>query len=547
MNRCVSFLVCALLLTVSSALADHQHAPAPAATAPPPLFDDVGTLQHPITTANPQAQRYFDQGLRFIYAFNHDEATRAFKEAARLDPNCAMAYWGIALTLGPNYNLPVDAERDRAAYEALQKALSLAPQASEAERAYIEAVAKRHSSDPKADRKALDQTYADAMREVAKRYPDDLDAATLFAEALMNVRPWDLWTHEGQPQPGTDEIVSTLESVLQRNPDHPGAIHYYIHTVEASPQPERAAPFADRLGKLTPGAGHLVHMPSHIYIRVGRYHDAAESNAKAAAIDAAYIEKYNIQGAYRMMYYPHNVHFFWAAATLEGRSAEALQAARDFSAKLPVEMVRQMPMVEAFVPTYLFALVRFGKWQEILKQPAPPADLTYSTGMWHYARGLAFAAKKQGKKAAAEYDKLMTIAKATPPEARVMMNSSAALLNLAASVLAGELAAKQGKTTEAVQSLETAVRQQDDLRYEEPPPWYYPVRQSLGAVLLKANRAAEAEAVYREDLKRNPENGWSLYGLTQSLRAQKKQEEAAAVDQRFRKAWAQADIIAIFN
>ncbi|MGE0680394.1 MAG: hypothetical protein AB7P69_05735, partial [Candidatus Binatia bacterium] len=302
MNHGVSFLVCALLFTVSFALADHQHAPTPAATAPPPLFDDVGTLQHPVTTANPQAQRYFDQGLRFIYAFNHDEATRAFKEAARLDPNCAMAYWGIALTLGPNYNLPVDAERDRAAYEALQKALSLAPQASEAERAYIEAVAKRHSSDPKADRKALDQTYANAMREVAKRYPADLDAATLFAEALMNVRPWDLWTHGGQPQPGTEEIVSTLESVLQRNPDHPGAIHYYIHTVEASPQPERAAPFADRLGKLTPGAGHLVHMPSHIYIRVGHYHDAAESNAKAAAIDAAYIEKYNIQGAYRMMY-----------------------------------------------------------------------------------------------------------------------------------------------------------------------------------------------------------------------------------------------------
>jgi tetratricopeptide (TPR) repeat protein len=519
MNRCVSFLVCSLLLTVSSALADHQHAPAPAATAPPPLFDDVGTLQHPITTANPQAQRYFDQGLRFIYAFNHDEATRAFKEAARLDPNCAMAYWGIALTLGPNYNLPVDAERDRAAYEALQKALSLAPQVSEAERAYIEAVAKRHSSDPKADRKALDQTYANAMREVAKRYPDDLDAATLFAEALMNVRPWDLWTHDGQPQPGTEEIVSTLESVLKRNPDHPGAIHYYIHTVEASPQPERAVPFADRLGKLTPGAGHLVHMPSHIYIRVGRYHDAAESNAKAAAIDAAYIEKYNIQGAYRMMYYPHNIHFFWAAATLEGRSAEALQAARDFSAKLPVEMVRQMPMVEAFVPTYLFALVRFGKWQEILKQPAPPADLTYSTGMWHYARGLAFAAKKQWKKAATAHATLTEIAKATPPDARVMMNSAAALLNLAASVLAGELAAKQGKTAEAVQSLETAVRQQDELRYEEPPSWYYPVRQSLGAVLLKAGRAAEAEAVYREDLKRNPENGWSLYGLTQSLRA----------------------------
>jgi tetratricopeptide (TPR) repeat protein len=453
-----------------------------------------------------------------------------------------MAYWGIALTLGPNYNLPVDAERDRAAYEAIQKALALAPQASEAERAYIEAIAKRHSSDPNADRKTLDTAYADAMREVAKRYPDDLDAATLFAESLMNLRPWGLWTHDGQPQPGTEEIVSTLESVLKRNPEHPGAIHYYIHAVEASNQPERAEPYADRLGKLTPGAGHLVHMPSHIYIRIGRYHDAAEVNAKAAAVDAAYIEKYDIQGPYRMMYYPHNIHFFWASATLEGRSAAALQAARDFAAKLPAEMVRQMPMVEGLYPTYLFALVRFGKWKEILKQPAPPDDLKYSTGMWHYARGWAFAATKQFKKAEAEHARLAEIAAATPPEARIMMNSGAALLNLASNVLAGEIAARRGHYDEAVQLLETAVSMQDGLGYEEPPAWYYPVRQSLGAVLLKAGRSEAAEAVYREDLRRNPENGWSLYGLTQSLRAQKKKEDAAETEKRFRTAWAKADV-----
>jgi tetratricopeptide (TPR) repeat protein len=542
MTRTVYFLCLLLCIAAVPVNADHHHAHAPAVSQPPPLFDDVGALQHPVTTSSSQSQKYFDQGLRLVYAFNHDEATRAFKEAARLDPNCAMAYWGIALTLGPNYNLPVDAERDRAAYEAIQKALSLAPQVSEAERAYIEAIAKRHSSDPKADRKALDTAYADAMREVVKRYPDDLDAATLFAESMMNLRPWGLWSHDGQPQPGTEEIVSTLESVLKRNPEHPGAIHYYIHAVEASNQPERAEPYADRLGKLTPGAGHLVHMPSHIYIRIGRYHDAAEVNAKAAAVDAAYIEKYDIQGPYRMMYYPHNIHFFWASATLEGRSAEALQAARDFAAKLPAEMVRQMPMVEGFYPTYLFALVRFGKWKEILKQPAPPDDLKYSTGMWHYARGWAFAATKRFKKAEAEHAKLAEIAAATPPEARIMMNSGAALLNLAANVLAGEIAAKREKFADAVQFLETAVRQQDELQYEEPPPWYYPVRQSLGAVLLKAGRAEEAEAVYREDLKRNPENGWSLYGLTQSLQAQKKKEEAGEAEQRFRKAWAQADV-----
>jgi tetratricopeptide (TPR) repeat protein len=542
MARTVYFLCLLLCIAAAPVNADHHHAHAPAVSQTPPLFDDLGVLQHPVTTSSSQAQKYFDQGLRLVYAFNHDEATRAFKEAARLDPNCAMAYWGIALTLGPNYNLPVDAERDRAAYEAIQKALALAPQVSEAERAYIEAIAKRHSSDPKADRKALDTAYADAMREVAKRYPDDLDAATLFAESMMNLRPWGLWTQDGQPQPGTEEIVSTLESVLKRNPEHPGAIHYYIHAVEASNQPERAEPYADRLGKLTPGAGHLVHMPSHIYIRIGRYHDAAEVNAKAAAVDAAYIEKYDIQGPYRMMYYPHNIHFFWASATLEGRSAEALQAARDFAAKLPAEMVRQMPMVEGLYPTYLFALVRFGQWKEILKQPAPPEDLKYSIGMWHYARGWAFAATKQLKKAEAEQAKLAEIAAATPPEARIMMNSGAALLNLAANVLAGEIAAKREKFAEAVQLLETAVRQQDELQYEEPPPWYYPVRQSLGAVLLKAGRAEEAEAVYREDLKRNPENGWSLYGLTQSLQAQQKKDEAAEAEQRFHKAWARADV-----
>jgi tetratricopeptide (TPR) repeat protein len=535
----LSVFLCAI---AAPALADHQHAPTPAATTPPPLFNDLGTLHHAITTSSPEAQQYFDQGLRLVYAFNHDEANRAFKEAARLDPNCAMAYWGIAFTLGPNYNLPVDAERDRAAYEAIQKAVALAPNVSEAERAYIDAIAKRHVADSNADRKVLDAAFADAMREVAKRYPDDLDAATLFAESMMNLRPWGLWTHDGQPQPGTEEIVSTLESVLKRDPNHPGAIHYYIHTVEASNQPERAEPYADRLGKLVPGAGHLVHMPSHIYIRIGRYHDAAEVNAKAAAIDAAYIEKYDIQGPYRMMYYPHNIHFFWASATLEGRSKEALQAARDFSAKLPAEMVRQMPMVEGFYPTYLFALVRFGKWQEILKQPAPPADLKYSTGMWHYARGWAFAATKQLDKASAEHAKLAEIAAATPPDMRIMMNSGAALLNLAANVLAGEIAAKRGHYDEAVQLLETAVGMQDGLGYEEPPAWYYPVRQSLGAVLLKAGRAEDAEGVYREDLRRNPENGWSLYGLTQSLRKQKKQADSAETEKRFRKAWAKADV-----
>ncbi|MGH7963704.1 MAG: hypothetical protein ACRERD_18080 [Candidatus Binatia bacterium] len=532
-----------LLAAVPPAMADHQHdIPSAAAAMSVPLFENLGTHHHPITTTSPQAQRYFDQGLRLVYAFNHDEAGRAFKEAARLDPNCAMAYWGLALTLGPNYNLPVDAERDRAAYEAIQKALSLSAQATESERAYIKALAKRHSPAPDADRKALDVAYADAMREVATRYPDDLDAATLSAEAMMNLRPWDLWTLAGQPQPGTLEIVSTLEAVLKRDPEHPGAIHYYIHAVEASLQPERAVPFADRLADLMPGAGHLVHMPSHIYIRVGRYRDAAQSNVRAAAVDAEYIEKHDVQGVYRMMYYPHNIHFIWASASMEGQSAEALRAARDLAAKMPTEMVRQMPPMEFFTPTPLFALVRFGKWEEILKEPAPPTDLRYTTGMWHYARGLAFTATGRLDGAAGEHARVAEIAAATPPETLMNLNSAAALLNIASHILAGELAAKRSQTDEAIRHLKEAVRIQDELRYEEPPPWHYPVRQSLGAVLLTVGRAAEAEAVYHEDLKRNPENGWSLYGLAQSLRAQKAEKEAAAVEERFQKAWARADV-----
>jgi len=544
MLQSLYYFLLVLFLGAMPAVAGHEHDSVPAAASTAlPLFNTLGSHHHAITTTAPQAQRYFDQGLRLIYAFNHDEAGRAFKEAARLDPTCAMAYWGVALTLGPNYNLPVDTERDRAAYEALQKALSLAPHVSEPERAYIEALAKRHSSVPDADRKALDLAYANAMREVSRRYPDDLDAATLFAEALMNLRPWDLWTHNGQPQPGTLEIISTLEAVLQRNPNHPGAIHYYIHAVEASPQPERAVPFADRLAKLMPGAGHLVHMPSHIYIRVGRYQDAAESNVRAAAIDADYIEKYDIKGVYRMMYYPHNLHFLWAASCMEGRSAEALRAARELAAKVPAEMALQMPAVEFFMPTPLFAMVRFGKWEEILKEPAPPVDLQYTTGMWHYARGLALAATGQLDEAASEQAKVAAVAANMPPERIVDVNIPAgALLRLAANALAGEIAARRGQIDDAVRYLEEAIRIQDGLPYTEPPPWYYPVRQSLGAVLLATGRAAEAEVVYREDLQRNPENGWSLYGLAQSLRARKAEQEAAVIEERFKKAWARADV-----
>ncbi|MGE0824427.1 MAG: hypothetical protein AB7G75_03920 [Candidatus Binatia bacterium] len=538
------FILGAILWVTSVPVAaQHQHeVKSSTRTTSVPLFEGLSALHHPVTTSSPKAQQYFDQGLRLIYAFNHDEATRSFKEAVRLDPNCAMAYWGIAFTLGPNYNLPTDPDRAKAAYEAAQKALSLAAAVSESERAYIEAIAKRYAADPEADRAALDKAFADAMREVAKKYPDDPDASTLFAESMMNLRPWDLWTLDGKPQPGTEEIVATLEGVLKKHPNHPGAIHYYIHAVEPSSQPERAVPYAERLAELAPGAGHLVHMPSHIYMRVGRYKDANESNARAAKVDEDYIETHDIQGVYRIMYYPHNVHFQWAAANMEGRSEEALQAARKLVAQMPVEFVKQMPMAEFASPTYLVGLARFGRWREILEQPAPPAELQFTTAIWHYTRGLAFVGTNQVDEATKEQAKLVEIAAATPAERIVGLNLAAQILTLAVKTLAGEIAAYRGHTNDAVKMLEEAVQLQDTLRYEEPPPWYFPVRQSLGAVLLAAGRAADAEKVYREDLQRNPENGWSLFGLGRSLRAQKKDKEAATVEERFRKAWARADV-----
>ena len=534
----------AVLLSVAFALpaaAEHQHNAKTADSVP--LFDNLGTHHHKITTKVPLAQRYFDQGLRLVYAFNHEEAVRAFKEAARLDPNCAMAYWGVGLALGPNYNLPLDPERNRAAYAATQKAVKFAPKASAAERAYIAALTKRYSLAPDADRKALDQAYADAMREVAHAYPDDTDAATLFAESLMDLRPWALWTLDGQPQPGTLEIVATLEAVLKKDPMHPGANHYYIHAIEASPQPDRGLVAAERLHNLVPGAGHLVHMPSHIYMRTGRYADAADANTQAIKVDEAYIAAVKPAGVYPMMYYPHNIHFFWAAASMEGRSADAIRTARKMTNGVSPEMVKEMDAIEYFVPTALFALARFGKWEEILHEPAPPAGQPYATGIWHYARGLALANTGRLDEAASEQQAVAAAAAAMPPERIIGDNTPpAALLHLAAEALAGESAARRGQTDDAVKHLQEAVRAQDALPYTEPPPWYYPVRQSLGAVLLTAGRPADAETVYRDDLQRNPENGWSLYGLWQALRARQAEAEAAAVEERFRKAWARADV-----
>jgi len=508
-----------------------------------PLFDNLGNYSHPITTKSELAQRYFDQGLRLVYGFNHDEARRAFEEAARLDPDAVMAYWGIAYTLGPNYNLAGDPDRDREAYQAVAKAQARASGATERERAYLSAIATRYADPPPSDRRALDEAYAQAMHGLAERFPDDLDASTLYAESMMDLRPWDLWTHRGKPQPGTLEIVATLEAVLRRNPEHPGANHYYIHAVEASSSPERGLASADRLANLVPGAGHLVHMPSHIYIRTGRYSDAVVANQRAVAVDEAYIESENVHGVYSMMYYPHNLHFLSAAAAFDGRSVESVQAADKLAEKIPRDMISHMPMLESLLSVPLLARARFGKWEEILARPVPAEQLQVASALSHYARGLAYLRTARPREAKAELAALDQIAAGMPKDRVVtQVNKGSTLLAIASHTLSGEIAATQAHTDEAVTQLEEAVTLQDNLVYMEPPDWYMPVRQALGAVLLRAKRAGEAEAVYRGDLKQNPENGWSLYGLAASLRAQKKTKEAAQVQGRFEAAWKHADV-----
>ena len=508
-----------------------------------PRLQNLGDHKHPVTTSSPRAQLFFNQGLTLTFGFNHREAGRSFREVARLDPDCAMAYWGQALVLGPNINMPMPPDAEAQAYELIQKAVALKAKVSERERAYIDALAKRYSNEDKPDRKTLDRAYAEAARQLSERYPDDLDAATLYAEALMDLRPWNYWTKDGRPYPGTLKIVSILESVLERNPNPPLGIHLYIHAVEAV-KPELAEAGADRLGKLAPGAGHLVHMPSHIYRRLGRYADASEANVQAIAADEDYITQCRAQGIYPLGYYPHNIHFLWDAASMEGRSEVAIDAARKVASKLSAEKLREMPMLNSFAVVPLFAYTRFGKWEEILQEPRPADDLLFLAGIWHYARGLAFTATGRLDAAATELESLDKIAadKSLQELALFSPNPGAPIIKIAAEVLAGRRAAKRGETEKAIAHLHRAVLLEAALFYTEPADWHYPVRQSLGAVLLQAGRAAEAETVYWEDLRRNPENGWSLFGLMKSLEAQGKTEQAEEIEQRFRKAWDRANV-----
>jgi tetratricopeptide (TPR) repeat protein len=523
-----------------------------ASPAPPdsarraPLLEGIGTRPFALTTASPDAQRYFEQGLALSYAFNHAEAARSFREAMRLDPGCALCHWGLALVLGPNINAPMRAGDHAEAWGALSLALALAPRASERERALVHALARRYAPEMPADRTPLDRAYADAMREVALAHPGDVDALVLFAEALMDAHPWDYWEKSGAPRPWTPELVATLEAALALDPLHAGANHLCIHAFEASKEPGRGLACAERLGALAPAAGHLVHMPSHIYIRVGRYHAGTLANERAIEADRSYLAQCRQQGLYPLAYAPHNHHFLWATATLEGASAKALSAAHQTGAMVDHEEMREpgMGMLQHFAAIPLFARVRFGRWEEILAQPAPEEDLAYLRAIFHYARGIALARSGRPAQAASELVALESAAGA-PALAEVAPwggNPAPALVRIAVRVLAGEIAAARRDWDAAAAELREAVRLEDALHYNEPPDWFFPVRQSLGAVLLEAGRPVEAERVYRDDLLEFPENGWSLFGLRQSLEAQGRAGEAREAARRFAEAWRYADV-----
>jgi tetratricopeptide (TPR) repeat protein len=508
-----------------------------------PLYDNLGTYHMAVTTSSPVAQQYFDQGLRLTYGFNHDEAIKSYREGIRADSTCAMCWWGVAYALGPNINVPMDTAAVRPAWEAVQQAVRLAPGVSPREQAYIRALQSRYSSDPAAARPPLDSAWARAIGEVARRYPKDDDAATLHAEALMDLRPWNYWNNAGKPRaPSTLETVAILERVVKRRLDHPGACHFYIHAIEASTFAARAVPCAERLGSLVPGAGHLVHMPTHIYMRLGRWDEAVEDNTHAAHVDSEYLAARHPTGVYPIGYVPHNYHVMWEALNMLGRSEEALTAARTIVDKVPADVVRTIPPFEYYSPVVLFTLARFSRWDDILKQPAPAPDLRYTTGVWHYARGLAYAAKGALDSATAERDSVAAIAAAIPPEATANLNSMRTLLQIGERHLAGELAAGRKQTDDAVRALRAGIALEDELTYDEPSAWAVPLRQQLGAVLLAAGRPKEAETAYREDLVRYPNNGWSLHGLAESLKAQGRAKEAEAADAKFRKAWERADV-----
>ncbi len=528
--------LCAMLLCLGVAAQEHaSHTQ----SRPVTLVTGLGDLHHPVSTHNSQAQQFFDQGLRFIYAFNHDEAARSFQHAGELDPKFAMAFWGVAEAVGPNYNDPADPGRYKQAHEAVQKAVELSVDASASDQAYIQALAKRFPADPNSDLKKAAEDYRDAMRALVSEFPDDLDAATLFAEAGMNLHPWGLWHPDGTPEAGTEEIVSTLESVIKRDPNHLGAIHYYIHAVEASASPERALAGANRLAAMAPGAGHIVHMPAHVYIRTGDYEAAVKTNEKAAEVDRAYIKATGAGGIYPMMYYSHNLHFIAMCAAMNGNYAESKKNADLLLANVGPH-VKDMPPLEGFTTIPLAVEMRFHHWSEILKMPQPDPAMKATTVFWHLARGLALAGTGKVNQAEAEYEIVSEAQAATPPDAIFQMpinNKTKDIFEIAKDVLGAKIAVAKKDNAGAMALLQEAVSIQDTLKYGEPPDWFYPVRESLGGILLMNGDAAGAEKVFRADLERNPRNPRSLWGLRQSLLQQKRAYDAGFVQKEFESSW----------
>ncbi len=512
------------------------------AATPVTLMSGLGEVHHPVSTKNRQAQQFFDQGLKLVYGFNHDEARRSFQRAAELDPKLAMAWWGVALTLGPNYNLPVDPEREKAGYDAVQRALALQQNASEPEHAYINALVVRYSNDPQADLHALDAAYKEAMSKLAARYPDDLDAATLFAESAMNLNPWKLWTADGKPAAGTEEIVATLESVMKRDPNHLGANHYYIHAVEASPNPERALASAARLEKLAPAAGHLVHMPAHIYARVGDHSAAAHCNEVAADADKRFLAATHEQGVYPLMYYSHNLHFLAYAASMDGNFAEAKNAAARLVANVSPG-VKMMPMLEGFMPTPMVVLFSFERWDDILKLPQPDASLAITNEFWRFVRGMAQANLGKTELAAEEQLAWQGISSKIPPDTMYdQLNKTGAVFKVHENLLNGAIARSRHDDKAAIDFLMQAVAAEDALNYSEPPAWYPPVRPMLGRALLAGKQLTEAEKIFRADLARSPRDGRALAGLRDCLNAQGRKYEAEQIDKQFRAAWKVAEV-----
>ncbi|WP_339689170.1 tetratricopeptide repeat protein [uncultured Parasphingorhabdus sp.] len=514
-----------------------------------PLFDGMGNYSRKISTSSAAANRYFNQGMVLAFGFNHAESIRSFRAAQRLDPGCAMCFWGEALATGPNINVTskgkaVMSEADRkSAFAAINRALALKGTATPVEQALIEAQAKRYNGDPSTAREPLDLAYAEAMEKFVAAHPDDDDAAAIYAEALMNTMPWDYWSADGKAKPETEKVIATLERIIARSPKHPLALHLYIHAVEASDQPGRAEDEADALANLVPGSGHLVHMPAHIFWRVGRYDDAAKANVRAASVDEEYIAACNAQGFYPALYYPHNIHFLWAATSMSGQSKMALESARKVAANVRLEQIEQFPTVEFFKTIPLQTLAQFGKWPDIMAEPAPPGNLDYSNAIWRYARGLAMA--NMGNIDVAQTERAKLAAVKDSVQIRFLDSAdypASVLLNIADDLLQGEIALKSGDPDLAASHFQRAVEKQDSLPYMEPPFWYYPTRQSLGQALLDGGRFAEAEAVYRKDLEDYPHNGWSMSGLAAALERQGKMDEANKAKAALAIIWAKADV-----